>query len=149
MKCAIVTLVGLVLCGAAAQAQNFAIDWYSIDGGGGTSTGGVFSVTGTFGQADAGHMSGGNITLEGGFWAIIATVQTPGGPALRMVPTSTNTLVVAWPSDSAGFSLQENSLPGNAAGWTSVTNTPVVVGSENQVIIPTPAGSRFFRLKSQ
>src|SRR5215472_13995789 len=138
MKCAIVTLVGLLVCGATARAQNFAIDWYSIDGGGGTSTGGVFSVTGTFGQADAGHMSGGNFALEGGFWAIIATVQTAGGPPLRMVSTSTNTVVVAWPSDASGFSLQENSLSGTAAGWTSVTNAPVVVGNENQVIISTP-----------
>src|SRR5438874_11108122 len=106
MKRCILVFFGLCLCGAAVQAQTFSIDWFTIDGGGGTSTGGVFSVTGTIGQADAGHMSGGNFTLDGGFWAIIAAVQTPGAPTLRVVRTTTNTVVVAWPDPSTGFSLQ-------------------------------------------
>ena len=37
---------------AAAQ---YSIDWYTVDGGGGTSTGDVFSVTGTIGQPGCGH----------------------------------------------------------------------------------------------
>lgn len=45
------------------------IDWYTIDGGGGTSTGGGFELSGTIGQPDAGpEMSGGGFTLTGGFW---------------------------------------------------------------------------------
>src|SRR2546430_2683560 len=59
-------------------AQNYSIDWFTIDGGGGTSTGGVFSLTGTIGQPDAGHMSGGTYTVDGGFWGIIGAVQIPG-----------------------------------------------------------------------
>ena len=43
-----------------ASAQSYSIDWYKVSGGGGTSTGGVFSVSGTIGQPDAGKMSGGN-----------------------------------------------------------------------------------------
>ena len=145
MKKVLLAVCGLWLCGAAAQAQNYSIDWFAIAGGGGTSTGGVFSVTGTIGQADAGHMSGGNFTLEGGFWAIIAAVQTPGAPTLRVVRTTTNTIVLAWPDPSTGFSLQENSAP----GWASVTSAPpIVVGSEKQVIISSPLGNRFYRLKS-
>jgi len=149
MKKVLLAVCGLWLCGGAVQAQNYSIDWFTIDGGGGTSTGGVFTVTGTIGQADAGHMSGGNFTLDGGFWAIIAAVQTPGAPALRVVRTTTNTVVLAWPNPSTGFSLQENSVVNNSPGWASVTNTPpVVVGSERQVIIPSPVGNRFYRLKS-
>ena len=34
-------------------AQSYSIDWYKIAGGGGTSTGGVYSVSGTIGQNDA------------------------------------------------------------------------------------------------
>ena len=97
MKKVLLAVCGLWLCGAAVQAQNYSIDWFAIAGGGGTSTGGVFTVTGTIGQADGGHMSGGNFTLEGGFWAIIAAVQTPGAPTLRVVRTTTNTIVLAWP----------------------------------------------------
>ena len=39
------------------MAQNFSLDWWTMDGGGGTSTGGVYSVTGTVGQPDAGPMA--------------------------------------------------------------------------------------------
>jgi len=38
------------------------IDWHTIDGGGGTSSGGVYSVVGTIGQPDA----GGPTACEGG-----------------------------------------------------------------------------------
>jgi hypothetical protein len=54
---------------AAVSAQPFAIDWYTIDGGGGTSAGGSFTLSGTIGQPDAGPtMTGGNFALTGGFW---------------------------------------------------------------------------------
>lgn len=58
-------------CSAAATlvwAQP-SIPWYTVDGGGGTSTGGVYSLSGTIGQPDAGVLSGGTFTLTGGFWA--------------------------------------------------------------------------------
>jgi hypothetical protein len=140
----------LVVAAAAlsARAQNYSIDWFTIDGGGGTSTGGVYSVSGTIGQPDAGHMSGGNFTIDGGFWGIIAAVQTPGAPTLRVVRTTTNTVVLAWPAPSTGFSLQQNAAVNNSSGWGSVTNAVTVVGSENQVIISPPVGNRFYRLKS-
>ncbi len=53
----------------AALAGNFAIDWYTIDGGGVMqSTGGGFTLDGTIGQADAGVLTGGGYLLTGGFW---------------------------------------------------------------------------------
>jgi hypothetical protein len=147
MKSALIALFGLCSC-LAVFAQTYTIDWYSIDGGGGISTGGVYTINGTIGQSDAGRMSGGSYTIEGGFWAVLGVVQTPGAPTLRVVRTSTNTVVVAWPSPSTGFSLQQNPIANNAGNWAGVTNVPVVVGSEKHVIIAPPAGNRFFRLKS-
>ena len=142
----LVCLASFVASVCFLQAQSYSIDWFTIDGGGGTSTGGVYSVSGTIGQPDAGHMSGGNFSLDGGFWSIIAAVQLPGSPLLRIVLTTTNTVVVAWPAPSTGFGLQQNSVP-NAGGWGNVTNTVNVVGSENQVIVSPPTGNRFYRLK--
>jgi len=46
----------------------------TIDGGGGTSTGGSYELSGTIGQPDAGQMSGGSYALTGGFW-----IPTPPG----------------------------------------------------------------------
>src|SRR5256884_9286743 len=102
----------------SVEAQNYSIDWFTIDGGGGTSTGGVYSVSGTIGQPDAGHMSGGNYTLDGGFWGVFA-VQVPGSPLLRIVRSVTNTVVIAWPAPSTGFNLQQNPVVNNAPGWSS------------------------------
>ena len=56
----------------------FEIPWYSIDGGGGSSDGGQYTVTGTIGQHDAGTMTGGGFEISGGFWAAAALVQLPG-----------------------------------------------------------------------
>ena len=53
----------------SASAQDFAIDWYTVDGGGGFSAGGGFELEGTIGPHDAGFMTGGNFELSGGFWA--------------------------------------------------------------------------------
>lgn len=140
--------LGLAI-GSSAFAQTYSIDWYTIDGGGGTSTGGVYSVSGTIGQPDAGHMSGGNFTVDGGFWGIIAAIQTPGAPTLRVVRTTTNTVVLAWPAPSTGFSLQQNAVVNNAAAWGGISNVSSnIVGSEIQVIISPPVGNRFYRLKS-
>jgi hypothetical protein len=66
-------LAGLLLCVAGpivVQAQDYAIDWWTVDGGGDMWTvGGDYELSGTIGQSDAGPvMSGGDYELVGGFW---------------------------------------------------------------------------------
>lgn len=66
-------VVVLALLGvSAAFAQSgggFDLTWNTIDGGGGTSAGGSFTLTGASGQPDAGGpLSGGVYSLAGGFW---------------------------------------------------------------------------------
>jgi hypothetical protein len=149
-SCGMFLVLALSLCTFGvftAGAQTYTIDWFTIDGGGGTSTGGTYTVSGTVGQPDAGHMAGGNFTIDGGFWGIIGAVQSPGSPLLRIVRTSTNTVVVAWPAPSTGFSLQQNANL-NTTIWAGVTNSVNVVGSENQIIVAPPTGNRFYRLKN-
>lgn len=49
------------------------VDWFTVDGGGGASTGGNLELSGTIGQPDAsaaGAMTGGGLTLTGGFWGV-------------------------------------------------------------------------------
>ena len=66
----------------SASAQSFTMDWFTIDGGGGTSTGSVYSESGTIGQPDAGVMGGGQYSLSGGFWGVVSAVQVSGAPLL-------------------------------------------------------------------
>ena len=67
----IATLLALVALGTfrgtQAQSGGYTIDWFTVDGGGGASSGGAYTLTGTIGQPDAGTLSGGSYTLEGGF----------------------------------------------------------------------------------
>ena len=142
------SLAALLLLFAAlsADGQNFAIDWFTIDGGGGTSTGAVYSVSGTIGQPDAGHMSGGNYGLDGGFWGIIAAVQTPGAPLLAIQRTSTNTVALSWPSPSTGFTLQQNTNGIATVNWSNVLATPSDDGTTKTLIVNPPTGNRFYRL---
>jgi hypothetical protein len=51
----------------AATSGPYGLPWSTVDGGG-TSTGGVYTLSGTAGQPDAGVLSGGEYTLGGGFW---------------------------------------------------------------------------------
>ncbi len=136
----------LLFCSSSSQAQSYTIDWSTIDGGGGTSTGGVFAVSGTLGQPDAGPtMSGGNYSVDGGFWGIIAAVQTPGAPLLTIFRTATNTAVVSWPSPSTGWNLQQNT---NVVTTNWVTPLEIVNddGTNKFIIVNPPVGSRFYRL---
>src|SRR2546430_2364390 len=64
------------LAAAHAGAQTYDLSWYTIDGGGGTSSGGVFVLSGTIGQPDAGTMTGGIYELRGGFWPGAAGMPT-------------------------------------------------------------------------
>lgn len=139
----------LVFLGAIlnVNAQEYAIDWHKVAGGGGTSSNGQYVVSGTIGQHDASQqpMTGGNYSLSGGFWSLLSIVQTPGAPLLEITLTSTNTAVISWPSSATGFSLQQN---GNleTANWTAPTETISDNGTNKFIIVNPPSGNRFYRL---
>src|SRR5947209_14491047 len=68
MKKITCTLFALAIVLIKAGAQTYSIDRFKVPGGGGTSTGGVFTLSGTIGQHDVGGpLSGGNFSLTGGF----------------------------------------------------------------------------------
>jgi hypothetical protein len=140
------------LCAAALLAPawlfaQYAIPWSTIDGGGGTSTGGVYTVSGTVGQPDAGTMSGGNFTVQGGFWGIVAAVQNPPAPYLTVVRTATNTVVVSWPGPEAGWKLQSTTaLLSTGSVWTEIPPPYTASGTNLVFTQATPVGNKFYRL---
>src|SRR5438094_7175811 len=67
------------------------IDRRVIAGGGGTSSGGSIRVEGTAGETSASRtMSGGSLTLNGGFWNTLVATATPT-PTSTPTPTPTPT----------------------------------------------------------
>lgn len=73
------TLAGALLLAAVGtlSAQDYTIDWYTIDSGGvmeSTDAGGQWQLSGTIGQWDASEANeatGGDWKLTGGFWQTV------------------------------------------------------------------------------
>jgi hypothetical protein len=87
---------------------------------------------------------GTNIFAENNLASPIFEVSLPPA-ALDIAPSGTN-LVLSWPSPPEGFKLQQNSNLATT-NWTTMTNTPTITNGQNQVFLPSAAGSRFYRLK--
>ena len=133
-------IAGWLLALPTLHAQSYSIDWHTIDGGGVTSTGGVYSVSGTLGQPDAGKMSGGNYSIDGGFWGLNAAVQTPGAPTLTIAPATPGNATLSWTPATAGFVLQET-LSLSPTNWVNS-----VSGATNPVVVPATLPTKFYRL---
>jgi hypothetical protein len=130
------------VCATRALAQSYSIDWFTIDGGGSTSTGGVYSVSGTIGQPDAGAMSGGSYSLIGGFWGAVIPVQQSDAPTLFITHLQNGNVKLTWLPNTLGFVLQEaETLNATSAGWS---NAPVAF--TNGATIPASMQTRYFRL---
>lgn len=123
----------------AAPAQ-YSIDWSTIAGGGGTSTGGAYSVSGTIGQPDAGTMSGGPYTLTGGFWALPVAVQSSNAPTLLILGGAPGLATISWTPATPGFVLQVSDTLTPPA-WTNALSA-----ATNPVSIPATLPARFYRL---
>ena len=140
----IVRTIGLcLLAGLACSsvAQNYSIDWSTIDGGGGTSTGGVYSLSGTIGQPDVGGpMSGGQFTLQGGFWALPTAVQSSNAPTLLILPAAPGFAAISWTPATPGFVLQVSDTLTPPA-WTNAPS-----GASNPTTVPATLPARFYRL---
>jgi len=128
-----------------ARAQTYSIDWHKTAGGGGTSTGATYQVSGSIGQHDAGgSMTGGSYSLTGGFWALISVVQTPGTPNLTITFVSPNSVKVSWPN-TGNYTLLQNANPAGGT-WTISGYAVTTSNGISSITVTPPAGNLFFRL---
>lgn len=122
-----------------AQTSGLSVAPASIDGGGGASSAGTYTLAGTAGQPDAGSLSGGKYTLDGGLWpGLLTRVVIVDGPTLQIV-SSEALVTVSWTPSIAGFVLQEADAPEGA--WRNAPS-----GTQNPVTLPAAAEVRFLRL---
>lgn len=134
-----------LLTPALSFAQGYTINWYTVSGGGGTSTGGQNSLSGTIGQpAAGGPLTNGSYSSYGGFWSIFA-MQTPGLPLLTIIGAG-NSVIVSWPN-TGSYTLQQNSNLAATAGWAT-SAYPITTGATNSITITPPTGKLFFRLSN-
>jgi len=130
----------------AQSGGSYELSWFTVDGGGGTSAGDIYTVTGTIGQPDAGYLTGGAYTVTGGFWSVIQKDRV----RLKLKQRA-NSLVLSWPADAPSVVVQSaTQLAPASADWSNFAGTPVRVGDEfERVVGPAntpPNPIRFFRL---
>lgn len=113
-----------------------------MDGGGGNSTSGVYSVSGTIGQPDAGAaMTNGQYSVTGGFWALPHAVQTDGAPTLTIAKGAPGFANISWtPATGTNWVLQER-LSLTSGNWTNAPS-----GATNPITVPATVPAKFYRL---
>lgn len=132
--------LGALLLALGALAE-YAVDWSTADGGGGTSTGGVYAVRGTIGQPDSGGpMTGGPFSPTGGFWALPQVVQTEGAPILGIAHGTPGNAVITWTPATTVWILQERTSL-SAGSWSNAPS-----GQTNPTVVPAVPPTKYYRL---
>ena len=135
-----------LLTAAFASAQSYSITSSTIAGGG-TSSGGTYSVEGAIAQHDAKATStGGTYSLSGGFFGQYMALQQTGAPHVIIRGVGANVEVV-WAANVPGWVLQSNAAELSPTGWVDVVGTPTVNGAEQILQFTAGSGRVFFRLR--
>jgi fibronectin-binding autotransporter adhesin len=111
---------------------------------GGLVLGGVTQGSGTYGStASSAAIQNDEFFAGPG----IVTVVAPTAPPLLQITLSVPDVIISWPTNAAGFVLQELSDL-TATNWMAVTNSIVVSGTNNTVTKNASSGTDFFRLRN-
>jgi uncharacterized repeat protein (TIGR01451 family) len=120
---AVLASLALAILASAADAQPYDVSWWSVDGGGGASSGGPYVVTGTAGQPDAGGpFAGGAYGLHSGFWSIAAGGAI--GPQADLSVTKTDGQATAIPGQGITYTIVAGNAGPSAATGATVSDTP-------------------------
>ena len=89
----------------------------------------------------------GNVTaIAAGFYTSIALVLPRPSLTLNSQPSSLNQLILSWPTNYSGFTLQ-SSASLNPPTWADFPIPPMISGGQFFVTNPISSGSQFFRLR--
>ncbi|HLH55589.1 MAG TPA: choice-of-anchor tandem repeat GloVer-containing protein [Verrucomicrobiae bacterium] len=67
-------------------------------------------------------------------------------PQLSIVPAGAN-VILTWPTNAVGFTLQSANNPFFQAARTNVPQPPIVLNGQNLVILPVSGAQQFYRLR--
>ena len=122
---------------SAQSGGGCVISGSTIDGGGGPSAGGNFSLNGTVGQPDAGiAQTVGGFTLAGGFWTgAVTTGSLPGSVVANLNDSGNGSLREAITQVSSGGTITFQ--PG-LTGAVALTGSELVINKDLTIIGPGP-----------
>jgi hypothetical protein len=133
-------ILGFTVLVIASALAVFSIPWFTIAGGGGTSTNGQYSLTATIGQHDAGgSATNAQYSVTGEFWAA-TLVQTSGAPFLHISDAAPGFATIWWTPATPGYVLQSTA----SLSSTNWANAPS--GTNNPATVATAGLARFYRI---
>ncbi len=88
-----------------------------------------------------GTTAGGGSSVQG----TVFSVTLPGPPQLTIMPSGPY-VILTWPTNAAGFTLQSTRNLLSPAAWTTNSPAPVVVNGQNTVTNPISGAQQFYRL---
>ena len=118
LSAVVTTLLGTLPLSAAKHA----IDWYTIDSGGGISADALFQLSGTIGQSDTSVVSGGQFSVSGGYWPG-AVVPAPCDCELEFRRIGLD-LIITWPECCVNCRLFSTDKLGEEAVWVEISLPP-------------------------
>ena len=141
-------VLGGLTAGLNAGAQS-AIDWFTLDAGGGAQSSARYVINSTAGQTDVGttFLNSANYRIIPGFWALEDIGPATGLPELSIALSGVN-VVLSWPSPSTGFVLQHtDSLNVLPAVWSDTPGLVSDNGFLKSLTLPHNLSKRFYRLR--
>jgi len=133
-----------VLCVGYDDTDPAGPTWIMVNSWGTTPdrTNGIFHVSQNI-NYDGTYISGGYEWYQI-YWETL-NIQFAPQPSLQIALAGADSVVLTWPSAAAGYQLQRKTTL-NAAIWSDVTTTPVLVNNQCQVTLPKSSANSFFRL---
>jgi uncharacterized repeat protein (TIGR03803 family) len=83
--------------------------------------------------------------IAAGAFHTVAIVGTAPQPQLTIIPSGAN-VILTWPTNAAGFTLQSTTNLVAPAVWSIVSPEPIVIGGQNAVVNPISGTQKFYRL---
>ena len=146
-----ITIMAILTLGVGVGiAQNFTLDSSTIDGGGGESSGGPYTLSGTIGQPDTGKSSSKPYAMAGGFWGLYGSFSSPEAPDMSIsYDPELDEITVSWELPAKGWLLDESPMLGlGAFPWEEVPEESYQSNATHRfVTVSSPTGSNFFRLR--
>ena len=96
----------------------------------------ILSGNTLYGTANGGGSSGNGTVFS---------LTLPGPPQLTIIPSGPY-VILTWPTNAAGFTLQSTTNLVSPAVWTTNSPAPVVVNGQNTVTNPISGAQQFYRL---
>jgi uncharacterized repeat protein (TIGR03803 family) len=80
-----------------------------------------------------------------GFGTVFSLSLPIAPPQLTIIPSGAN-VILTWPTNANGFTLQSTTNLGSSAVWTTNSPAPVVVNGQYAVTNPISGAQQFYRL---